>query len=273
MQTILLTGGTGFVGAQVYKALLREGVKVILVVRSTERSKSSNSDLIKTVYCGDLFAKDIDWWRELCSGVDVIIHCAWYVNPGDYLESIENIKCLQGSLSMAQGAILAGVKKIVGVGTCLEYDQEGGWLSTKTHLKPNSLYASTKVSLYYVLRRLLHQTSVDFSWCRLFYLYGENENETRLAAYVKSKLDKGEVAYINSANQVLDFLDVAVAGGEIARVALGGDKGAINICSGVPVTIRAFVEKIADDYGRRDLLDFTKAAITSSQTKCVVGVK
>ena len=42
----------------------------------------------------------------------------------------------------------------------------------------------------------------------------------------------------------------------IANEAMGARQGAVNICSGVPVTVREIAEKIADEYGRRDLLHF-----------------
>ena len=42
----------------------------------------------------------------------------------------------------------------------------------------------------------------------------------------------------------------------IVDTALGHVQGPVNICSGVPVTVRELAERIADDYGRRDLLRF-----------------
>jgi dTDP-6-deoxy-L-talose 4-dehydrogenase (NAD+) len=42
----------------------------------------------------------------------------------------------------------------------------------------------------------------------------------------------------------------------IASTALGLAQGPVNICSGTPITVRQIAEKIADEYGRRDLLQF-----------------
>jgi nucleoside-diphosphate-sugar epimerase len=56
--------------------------------------------------------------------------------------------------------------------------------------------------------------------------------------------------------QVRDFLDVKEAAAMIADVALGHQQGAVNICSGEGLTIRQVAERIADEYGRRDLLRF-----------------
>ena len=42
----------------------------------------------------------------------------------------------------------------------------------------------------------------------------------------------------------------------IVDCALGRARRAVNICSGTPVTVRELAERIADEYGRRDLLRF-----------------
>ena len=61
---------------------------------------------------------------------------------------------------------------------------------------------------------------------------------------------------MTSGRQIRDYLDVGEAGRLIADTALGAMQGPVNICSGVAVTIRALAERIADEYGRRDLLCF-----------------
>jgi dTDP-6-deoxy-L-talose 4-dehydrogenase (NAD+) len=58
----------------------------------------------------------------------------------------------------------------------------------------------------------------------------------------------------------------------IANVVATGQSGAINICSGKSTTIRQLVEAIADEYGRRDLLEFGTAAIHPSDPAAVVGI-
>lgn len=71
-------------------------------------------------------------------------------------------------------------RRFVGLGTCAEYDLSAGLITTDTPLSPNTLYAACKASAYQVLRCLLDTEDVSFAWCRLFYLYGEGEDERRL---------------------------------------------------------------------------------------------
>jgi dTDP-6-deoxy-L-talose 4-dehydrogenase (NAD+) len=146
-------------------------------------------------------------------------------------------------------------------------------LSINTPLKPKSPYAAAKAGLYNFLSQLLPIQSIEFCWCRLFYLYGEGENKKRLVPYLHEQLSKGKVAELTSGEQVRDFLNVSEAGKMIAELAVSGQQGAINICSGIPITIKQLAEQIADKYGRRDLLKFGVRAYNLSDPKKIVGIK
>ena len=272
-RTILVTGATGFVGRQVMRALSEKGMQLRLVVRA---AKMTRADLLanygEIVTTEDLFAESSQWWAEQCEGVDSVVHLAWYAEPSKYLQSELNIDCLQGSINLARGAIQAGVRRFVGVGTCFEYDLSAGVMSLDTPLKPSTPYADAKAALFMSLSNWLPMQSVEFAWCRLFYLYGEGEDSRRLVPYLRSRLAKGEPAELTSGKQIRDFLDVADAGRMIADIALSDRTGPVNICSGAPITVRQLAEQIADEYGRRDLLIFGARHDNLVDPPCVVGV-
>lgn len=272
-KVILLTGATGFVGRQVLRTLATRDVRVRVVVRSGKQDQVSRMDNIESlVPTADLFAEDAIWWTEVCRDITTVIHVAWYAEHGKYMQSAKNLDCLSGTLQMAKGAANAGVQRFVGIGSCSEYDVSGGLLSIDTALRPTTPYASAKAAAFMALAQYLPQQGIEFAWCRLFYVYGEAEDPRRLVPYLRAKLLAGEVAELTSGNQLRDFLDVAQAGQMIVDIALGNQQGPINVCSGIPTSVRQFAEAIADEYGRRDLLKFGARADNLFDPLCVVGL-
>ena len=271
---VLLTGATGFVGRQVLRALGTAGVEVRAVVRAGKRLPDVGPVRVEHVMTTpDLFAESDAWWTSACDGVDTVIHSAWYAEPGKYLQSPLNMACLRGTLTMAVGAASAGVRRFVGVGSCTEYDSSAGDLSVHTPLRPASPYAAAKVAAFRGLEHWLPLRGVEFAWCRLFYHFGEGEDTRRLAAHLHERLAAGQPAELTSGTQTRDFLDVREAGRMIVDVALGTVTGPVNVCSGVPVTVRQFAERIADEYGRRDLLHFGARPDNVYDPPRIVGIR
>ena len=270
---VLLTGATGFVGRQVLRALAERGSGVRVVVRASSEVRLPDGSAIERVIATpDMWAEDAAWWAEACRGVRTVIHCAWYAEPGQYLRSPKNSESLAGTLRLADGASQAGVGRFVGVGSCFEYDLDLGLLSVDSPLRPTTPYAEAKVTAYTALAQSLPAKDVELLWCRLFYLYGEGEDERRLVPYLHARLRAGEPAELTSGAQIRDYLDVRVAGRMVVDAALGTAQGPINICSGIPVTVRELAERIADQYGRRDLLRFGARPDNLVDPLRVVGV-
>ncbi|TWF53359.1 NAD-dependent epimerase/dehydratase family protein [Neorhizobium alkalisoli] len=271
---VLLTGATGFVGRQILRALADAGTSVRAVVREGSESRlPADVSIEKIIASPDIFSESAAWWQAACEGIDTVVHAAWYAEPGQYLQSPRNLDCLEGSLEMAKGAAEARVRRFIGIGTCFEYDLSLGMLKTDAPIRPTTPYAGAKAATFMALSQYLPLRHVDFAWCRLFYLYGEGEDARRLVPYLHQKLSVGEPVDLTSGNQIRDFVDVAEAGRQIAAVALGETKGPVNICSGIPITVRQMAERIADEYGRRDLLRFGARPDNLIDPPCVVGVK
>lgn len=270
---ILLTGAGGFVGRQVLLRLAAQGHSLRLVVRSGSLRFPGLTSGVEVIETLDLFQERREWWLNALSGVDTVVHLAWYAEPGEYLQSELNLECLTGTINLARACKEAEVRRFVGVGTCFEYDLAQGVLSIDTPLRPRTLYAACKAAAFQVLGQLLPSVGVHFAWCRLFYLYGEGEDPRRLVPYLRHRLAAGLTAELTSGDQIRDYLDVSLAGGMIAEVVLSDRQGPINICSGVPITIRQLAERIADEYGRRDLLRFGARPSNLIDPPRVIGIR
>ena len=254
-QRVLVTGANGFVGRHVVSALLQRGIDLVLVVRSDREIPdafiNSGSQVVST---SDLFEEDGRWWARTSEGVDTFVHAAWYTNPHDYMTSEQNWHCEAGTVRIAGALGNSWVRRFVGLGTCLEYRQTGAVLTTETELRPVSPYAKAKTQTYQRLLPIFTEANIEFAWCRLFYIYGPGEHESRLVPYLRREIGQGRAAQLQNPMQVLDFLDVRDVAERIVEVALSGETGAFNICSGVGTTVVELSLRIAQEFGRPELV-------------------
>ena len=253
---ILVTGGTGFVGRHLLEAAA-PNLSLRLVVRPEHEAElAKRYPTAEIIPSPDLFAESTTWWERTCQSADAVVHLAWYTDPKTYQTSPRNLDCLKGTCTLAQGAAAAGVKRFVGIGTCAEYEITGDILTVSTPLAPTTPYSAAKAAAYLALSQFLQSAEISFSWCRLFYLYGEGEHPKRLVPYIRARLDNNEIVELSSGEQTRDFLEVQEAARRILSVVLSTQCGPINICSGIPTTIKQLAESIADKYGKRHLLRF-----------------
>ncbi len=275
MRRILLTGASGFVGKQVLKSLAKEDVSIRVITRGAQdHFFAQYENISEVIHTNNLFTESNIWYEEVCQDVDIIIHVAWYAEPGKYLESPLNLECLAGTLNFAKSACKQGIKKFVGVGTCFEYDlTNSSPLDINAPLNPQFLYSIAKVNAFLLLSKYFKNENIDFLWTRIFYLYGEDEDERRLVAVLRKKLSLGESVDLTSGTQIRDFLDVKIAGSMISSAAMGMNVGPFNVCSGEGQSIRELAENIADEYGKKELLNFGAREDNLADAPYVVGLK
>ncbi len=278
MTRILLTGSTGFVGRAVTRQLRQGGHELCHVIRqgSAERICTPENPDPQAVpdhiiEVQDLFAQPAEWWADTARGYDMVLHMAWYAEPGKYQTSLRNLHCVAGTMALAEGLQQAGVPRLVGLGTCLEYDLSGGLAAPDTRLDPKSPYAAAKAACATALQAVLPAAGVSFLWARLFYLHGAGEDPRRLVASLHANLAAGHPLELSCGTQIRDFMDVDAAAALLVQDALSGRSGVSNICSGSGTSVRSLAESIADQYGRRDLLVFGARPTNPDDPPCVIG--
>lgn len=268
MTRVLLTGARGFVGGQILKALLARGADVRAVLRG-DHDLPGQVEIVRTP---DLFAEPEAWWLDQMLGIDRVIHAAWFVKPVVYLTAKENTDCLTGSLTQFRAFLKSDVPHWTGLGTCFEYAFRDTALTTDAPLGPETPYAAAKASLGLATTGLTSTHEKTAAWCRLFFLYGENEHHSRLVPAIRRALAAAEVLAMTSGNQIRDYMDVADAGAQIAHASLTTFAGMANICSGKSRTVHDIAMEIAAEYDGAHLLNFGARPDNLSDPPCVLGV-
>ena len=254
---VLLTGATGFIGSQVARALLAQGHDVRASIRGG-RAKDAVADIADRIewVTLDLFDADAAAIDSLARGTDACVHLAWFAVPGQYLASPENLRCVSGSLRLLESLAKHGCRRAVFVGSCFEYDFDSGKLSESSPVRPQSLYAASKLSTRYMGEQLARLHGLEFVWARLFYLFGPFEDARRLVPSVIGSLLRREPVDVTHGAQVRDFRHVADVGAALASLAGSSLSGVVNVGSGEPVTVRQVVSTLETLLGGDGLVRF-----------------
>ena len=264
MKTVLVTGGTGFIGRQAVPRLRDQGFEVHLVTHGV-RSDPDLPEGAHVHHC-DLF--DFSQQRSLMDRVrpSHLIHFAWCATPGAFWTSPENLRWVQASLELLKSFAACGGRRTVFAGSCAEYDWSFGTCSEgTTPTAPRSLYGTCKNALRQIFTEYCRQERISGGWGRIFFLYGPHEATSRLIPSVITALLEGRRAPCTHGGQIRDFLHVDEVASAFCAFLASDVEGVVNVASGRGVSIREVVESIADKIGRRDLLDL--GALTASATE------
>ena len=185
---------------------------------------------------------------------------AWITKPKVYWHSKDNLDWLFSSINFVKEFTESGGKKIVCAGTCAEYDWNFGFCSENiTPISPNSLYGECKNKLNQFLLNYCSKNEVEYIWGRIFFMFGENENESKLVASVINKLNSNKIAYCSQGTQIRDFLHVSEVASIFIKLLLKDESinSSINICSGDGIAIKKLVNIIGNYLDKRDLIRFS----------------
>ena len=237
---IAITGATGFIGRHVRNALAKTDHDIVLVVRRSE--KAGEITVHETIVTADLHQERTDWF-ELFGKPDAVLHLAWGGLP-NYMDEYHVEVELPMQSKFLKALIESGLKKLVVTGTCYEYGMSSGALSEDQETNPNTPYGIAKDNLRKELFELQQRKNFDLTWARIFYPYGEGQSESSLYSQLKNAILSNQEFLMGNGRQVLDFIQVEkVASSLLSLLTSCMNLGVVNIGSGKPQTVAAFVQE------------------------------
>jgi len=254
---IAVTGASGFLGRHVLRALAaRDGLEVVACSRSELREKLP-SPAMRHVRLDHSRPSAGDY--ETLGRPEVLIHLAW-----DGLPNYKSLHHFESELprqyAFLRSLLDAGLPRLVVTGTCYEYGKNNGQLSESFEGVPSNPYAHAKSALRQQLQFLLMSRPFELTWARLFYMYGAGQPATSLYAQLSAAAGRGYAAFsMSRGEQIRDFLPVEEVANYLVTLALRNKgAGTVNVCSGQPVSVRAFVEQLIASNAWRIALDLGK---------------
>lgn len=152
---ILITGAAGYLGSTLAPLLLQAGHQVV-ALDSLQHGGAGRPLLGSWAHPGFSFVRadvrDAKAVAGALQGVDAVVHLAAIVGDPACARAPEEAKAinLDASLSLAEAARKAGVRRFIFASTCSNYGKmsdPNSLVDEESELKPVSLYAETKVAV------------------------------------------------------------------------------------------------------------------------------
>ena len=246
MTRVALSGGTGFIGANLARELLRRGHEVHLLNRATIapwRIERIQADVvIHNVDIADA-ASVHGAFRSILP--DVVFQLAQH---GGYswqtdVRAMVSANYL-GFINLLEAAEACGARAVVNAGTSSEYGLKDYPASETSRLDPNSDYAVTKAAATLHGQQVASRKGLSVVTLRLYSVYGPFEEPMRLLPRLVSFGLDGRLPPLVNPEIARDFVYVDDAVAALAGAAEAADfhRGAIfNVCSGRQCTLREVV--------------------------------
>lgn len=247
MKRVLLTGGSGFVGANLARTLLQEGHEVHLLVRPQPKLWRIEP-ILKDVRLSEVDVRDFDGLRQAVSAIrpEWIFHLAAYgAYPfqNDARRMVDTN--LTGTINLVEACLMSGFEAFMHAGSSSEYGFKDHAPLESEVLEPNSPYAITKAAATHYCRHTARSSAQKLCTLRLYSVYGPFEEPSRLVPTLIVKGLEGRLPPLASPQIGRDFVYVEDVCQAFLRVAAQPDyePGAIyNLGGGVQVTLEEAVE-------------------------------
>lgn len=242
MKRVIITGGTGFVGANLARRLLQEGHEVHLLVRqgfAPWRIEEIRADV-------RLHEVDLGNRESLLPVIDEIrpdwvFHLAThgaYSSQND-LSQIVRTNIL-GTVNLVEACLKSGFEAFVNTGSSSEYGFKDHAPSEKEWLEPNSYYAVGKASATLFCRHTAQSRGVLLPTLRLYSVYGPYEEPARLMPALIVRGLRGKLPPLVNPDVARDYVyvDDICEAYLLAATRTGQEPGAVyNLGTGVQTSL------------------------------------
>lgn len=264
---LLITGGAGFIGSNLAKLALAEGVEVTILDDLSTGYRENIDDLAVTFIESSIL--DVDAVRESLVGADSVIHLAALGSVPRSIQDplVTHAANATGTLTVLDEARRAGVKHLVVSSSSSVYGMNPALpKSEREWVRPMSPYAVTKLAAEQYVLAYQQSYGMDTLAFRFFNVYGPGQKAGHAyAAVIPVFIDAllaGRPLPINGdGSHSRDFTYV----GTVCRILLDAahrrvtNSEPVNLAFGTNTTLLELVETIGRVTGRATQVEYRDA--------------
>ena len=263
---VLVTGGAGFIGSHIVRALLERGDHVRVLDNFSTGKRENLAGLDIELIEADL--RDASRVTQACRGVETVFHQAAFVSVPQSMK--EPVDCFDVNVtdtaSLLQAAHKYGVRRVVFASSAAVYgDSDALPLDEETPLRPLSPYAASK-SVDEIYGQL-YTTSfgLEVVGLRYFNVYGPRQSpDSQYAAavpiFIRRLLENKPITIFGDGGQTRDLIFVGdvVRANLMAAVHPSAPGQVFNICTGLETRINDLIEILQDLFPSAPMPEFAE---------------
>lgn len=248
---VLVTGGAGFIGTHVVRALLDNGASV-RVLDSFISSERTAVDKRVSVIEGDI--RDLNVVATAMSGVTHVVHLAALVSVPLSVQDPELTHAVnvEGTKNIFDTAREQGVTRIVYASSAAVYGNEPSVPKREdSPLHPESPYATSKAEN----EQIAKESTVSAMGLRFFNVYGPGQSGSHpyasvIPRWMEALRDRNKITVFGDGSQTRDFVHVRDVAMAIVTALSAKTVGVVNIASGTERSLKNVIEMLNTKLGR-----------------------
>jgi len=251
----LVTGGGGFIGSNVVRALLARGDEVRVLDNFSTGSRANLAGLERDVELVEGDLRSYERVHAAVRGVEVVFHQGALPSvPRSVQDPLTTTAVnVEGTLNVLLSARDEGVRRIVNASSSSVYGNTGELPRTETQAPdPISPYAVAKLAAERFCTSFSRVYGMEIVSLRYFNVFGPRQDPTSQYAavvprFVRAIASGAPVTIYGDGEQSRDFtfVDNVVSANLLAADAHGVGGEIVNVASGGSVTVNALAESIA----------------------------
>jgi len=259
--TYLVTGGAGFIGSAISRALVRRGDKVRILDDFSSGKRENLADIAGSVEVIEGSILDDKALAHAIEGVKIVFHEAAIPSvPKSMAEPVENHEAnATGTLKVLQAAKKAGVERLVYAASSAAYGSDPRLPKVETMVTgPISPYGGSKLAGEIYCQVYAAAYGLPTVCLRYFNVFGprqdpQSEYAAVIPKFITLALAGRTPIIFGDGTQSRDFcyIDNVVEANLKAAAAPGAGGGVYNIACGVATTLDDVVRVIGEILGRK----------------------